>query len=279
MITCAMQLKAKIRNVARGDSMRAQTLARIYMMERFLERCSLSPYRENIILKGGMFVASNIGLDLRSTMDIDTTFQSLTLSKEIAEKVILEIINIQLEDNVGFEIKSSRRIMEEHDYPGLRFMIDAHLDRMVQPIRIDISTGDVITPAAINYSYKLMFEERFISVMSYNIETVLSEKMHAILSNDTANTRMRDYYDVYMLLAEKKDSIQEDILRVAFSSVCKKRGFLGFNAMDIITRIRQDEHLSSLWNDYRKDNYYVGALEWDEVIVGTVELAKLLKII
>lgn len=181
MIQTAMQLKAKIRNMSGGDSTKAQILIRNYMMERFLERCAVSKYRNHFILKGGMFVSSYVGLDTRATMDIDTTVQALTLTLESATKVIQEIIDVPLEGGVSFQIVSARDIMEEHEYLGFRFMLNGFLGRMKQPIKIDISTGNAITPAAIEYSYPLMSEERSINILSYNLETVLGEKMETIL--------------------------------------------------------------------------------------------------
>ena len=160
MISSSRQLKDKVRNISDGNSKKATTLIRNFMMERFLERVSISSYRDNFILKGGMLVASIVGVDMRATMDIDTTVKALPLNEADVQRIIEEICNIPLEDNVSFQIKSTRTIMEEFDYPGIRVMLEATLDRMRQPIKIDISTDDVITPKAVEYDYKLMFEDR-----------------------------------------------------------------------------------------------------------------------
>ena len=181
MISSSRQLKDKVRNISDGNNNKAATLLRNFMMERFLERVSLSSYRNNFILKGGMLVASIVGVNMRATMDIDTTVKALPLNEQDVQKIIKEICDIKLEDNVSFQIKSIKTIMEEFEYPGIRVMLEATLDRMRQPIKIDISTDDVITPEAVNYDYKLMFEERWISVLTYNIETLLAEKMQTIL--------------------------------------------------------------------------------------------------
>ena len=281
MIQTAIQLKAKIRNMSGGDSLKAQTLIRNYMMERFLERCSISEYRNHFILKGGMFIASYVGLDTRATMDIDTTVQKFPLTLESATKVIQEIIDIPLEDGVLFQIMSTREIMEEHEYAGLRFMLDGYLGRMKQPIKIDISTGDIITPAAIEYSYPLMFEERSINILSYNLETVLGEKMETILSRAETNTRMRDYYDIYVLLNEKRDYIQSDILKEAFEATCRKRNssITSIQATEILNAVKESEIMRKQWENYRKGSYYVGNLEWDEVFFKTENLAEILQII
>ena len=281
MIKTATQVKAKIRNMSGGDSTKAQTLLRNYMMERFLERCSISKYRNHFILKGGMFVASYVGLDTRATMDIDTTVQALPLTLEKASEIIQEIIDVQLEDGVSFEIVSSKEIMEEHEYAGLRFMLDSYLGQIRQAIKIDISTGDAITPAAIKYSYPLMFEDRAISILSYNLETVLGEKMETILSRAEANTRMRDFYDIYILLNEKRNDIQNAILKMAFDATCRKRNStaLTVQAPEILAGVKESDVLKRHWDNYSMNNYYVGKLEWNDVFSKTEELAKMIQII
>lgn len=199
MITNSRQLKDLVRNISKGDSVKAQTIIRNYMMERFLERLSLSPYRENIILKGGMLMVATIGAHNRSTMDIDAAFKNLHLTEETARNVIEEIIAIKLDDCVTFEIKSAGIIMDEADYRGIRFMLDALLENMRVSLKVDFSTGDIITPREVPYSFKLLFEERIISILAYNIETILAEKIETVLTRGTANTRMRDFYDIYAL--------------------------------------------------------------------------------
>ena len=169
MIRTATQLKAKVRNLSGEDSKKAQTLIRNFIMERFLERIVLSQYRNNFILKGGMLVAAVVGLDTRATMDIDTTVKSLNFTKDNAVKIVEEIIAVNLDDGVQFQITKVMDIMEEHDYPGIRFMLEATLDKIRQAVKIDIFTGDVITPRAVEYSYHLMFEDRAISLWTYNL--------------------------------------------------------------------------------------------------------------
>ena len=205
MIHTAKQLKDKVKNLSDGRSEVAQSLIRYYFMERFLERVSVSEHRNNFILKGGMLVASIIGVDMRATMDIDTTVKELSLNEQDFRKIIEKICAIQIEDGVTFKITSVKKIMEEFDYPGIRMMIEANLDRLRQPFKIDISTDDVITPDAIEFKYKLMFEDRTISVLSYNLETLLAEKMQTILARGLANTRMRDFYDIYEIMNSKAE--------------------------------------------------------------------------
>ena len=196
VISSSRQLKDKARNISDGNSNKATTLIRNFMMERFLERVSISSYRDNFILKGGMLVASIVGVDMRATMDIDTTVKALPLNEADVQRIIEEICNIPLE---------------------------ATLDRMRQPIKIDISTDDVIIPKAIEYDYKLMFEDRTISVLTYNKETLLAEKMQTIINRGIANTRLRDFYDVYSIMNFYGEQIEKWVLYDAFSATCEKR--------------------------------------------------------
>ena len=220
MIHTAKQLKDKVKNLSDGRSEVAQSLIRYYFMERFLERVSVSEHRNNFILNGGMLVASIIGVDMRATMDIDTTVKELSLNEQDFRKIIEKICAIQIEDGVTFKITSVKKIMEEFDYPGIRMMIEANLDRLRQPFKIDISTDDVITPDAIEFKYKLMFEDRTISVLSYNLETLLAEKMQTILARGLANTRMRDFYDIYEIMNSKAEEVNLDVLKYAFEATC-----------------------------------------------------------
>jgi predicted nucleotidyltransferase component of viral defense system len=203
MIKTSKQLKDKVRNMSGSDSTKAQTFIRNFIMERFLERIAVSPYRNYFVLKGGMLVAAVIGLDMRATMDIDTTVQSLTLTTDNAKKIIEDIIALDIQDGVEFQITKISDIMEEHDYPGVRFVLEATFDHMRQAIKIDISTGDIITPSAVEFSYKLMFEERFISLWAYNTETLLAEKLETIMARGTTNTRMRDFYDIHIICQQE----------------------------------------------------------------------------
>lgn len=223
MIHTSKQLKDKVRNISKGDNDVAKALIRTFMMERFLERVSLSKYRNNFILKGGMLVASIVGVDMRATMDIDTTVKALPLNENDAERIISEICAIPLEDGVTFSITSVTNIMTDFEYPGIRMMLEATLDRMRQSIKLDISTDDVITPSAVEYDYKLMFEDRTISLLTYNTETLLAEKVQTIFARGIANTRMRDFYDVYSIVKMNVEKIDKDVLISAFHATCEKR--------------------------------------------------------
>ena len=264
----ATAVKAKIKNKAGGSSDKSQIMLRIYLMERLLERVSLSRYRDNFVLKGGLLVSSLVGVDMRSTMDIDTTVKSLPLNKSAIQKILEEIMAIGLEDGVLFRITKVQDIMEGHEYEGLRFMIDCTMDKLKQTIKMDISTGDEITPKAIAYKLPLIIEDRTIELWAYNLETLLAEKLETIMVRAEANTRMRDFYDIRVLLEQDAETIDRDTMKAAFYATCKKRGSIELIGTidDVINKIADDETMKQLWNNYRKTNYYVGALEWEEVI-------------
>ena len=268
MIKGATAVKAKIKNKAGSDSDKSQIILRIYLMERFLERVSLSQYRDNFVLKGGLLVSSLVGVDMRSTMDVDTTVKSLPLNKVSAQKILEEIIAIKLEDGVAFRIAKVQDIMEGHEYGGIRFMIECMIDKLKQIIKIDISTGDEITPRAIAYSLPLIIEDRTINLWAYNLETLLAEKLETVMVRAEANTRMRDFYDIHVLLEQDTVNIDRDTMKSAFYATCKRRESTEqiVTIDDVINKIADDEVMKQQWNNYRKTNYYVGALEWDDVI-------------
>ena len=273
MIHSSKQLKDLIRNLSKEVSIEAHVLIRKYMMERFLERVSSSKYNGSFILKGGMLVAAFVGVEARATMDIDTTIKGIPVTMVDMERTITEISNIDLDDNVKFRIKKVSEIMDEAEYSGIRFSMDAVLDGAVIPLKIDISTGDVITPREIAYSYKLMFEDRTIPIMTYPIETVSAEKLETVISRSITNTRMRDFYDIHILL--KSQNINADILALALERTAKKRGNFNLleNAESVLKIVKSDEDMKRLWNIYQKKFKYAGKYTWDEVIHSVRELS------
>ena len=273
MIHSSKQLKDLIRNLSKEVGIEAHVLIRKYMMERFLERVSSSKYNGSFILKGGMLVAAFVGVEARATMDIDTTIKGIPVTIVDMEHTITEISNIDLDDNVKFRIKKVSEIMDEAEYSGIRFSMDAVLDGAVIPLKIDISTGDVITPREVAYSYKLMFEDRTIPIMTYPIETVLAEKLETVISRSITNTRMRDFYDIHILL--KSQNINADILALALERTAKKRGNFSLleNAESVLKIVKSDEDMKRLWNIYQKKFKYAGEYTWDEVIHSVRELS------
>ena len=275
MIKSRMQLNALIRNKAAGDGDKAQILLRIYMMERLLERISVSGYRDNFILKGGMLVSSLVGVDMRTTMDIDTTVMALQLTQEKAKAFLEEIMAIDLEDNVSFRITKIEDIMEGHEYEGFRFHIEGVLEKLRQTIKIDISTGDAITPAAVEYELPLILENRKIGLWAYNMETLLAEKLETVMTRADANTRMRDFYDIYILTRQKAFEFNPTHLKEAFAATCRKRGSEAVMPFfdEVLESIEASPEMQDAWENYRKNNPYVEDLTWGEA-VHSVKLLK-----
>lgn len=268
------QVKGRIKSVAKQNNADARTLMRIYMMERFLERLARSEYRDNFIIKGGILVTAMIGVAHRSTMDIDTSMKNLNLSAEDALQVVNQVKDIDLDDGVSFEVKDVSNIMDEMEYPGIRVTMNANVGRLITPLKIDISTGDVITPRAIEFNYDLLLEDRSISLWSYNLETILAEKLQTVLARGILNTRMRDFYDIRMLLDTYEDKVNKAVLKDAFAATCKKRGtdHLQEQAEEIIKIIEADEQLQVLWRAYQKKYSYAAEIDYASVISGVRKL-------
>lgn len=268
------QIKGRIKSVAKQNNADARTLMRIYMMERFLERLAQSEYRDNFIIKGGILVTAMIGVAHRSTMDIDTSMKNLNLSAEDALRVVNQVKDIDLDDGVSFDVKDASNIMDEMEYPGIRVTMNANVGRLITPLKIDISTGDVITPRAIEFDYDLLLEDRSISLWSYNLETILAEKLQTVLARGILNTRMRDFYDIRMLLDTYEDKVNKAVLKDAFAATCKKRGtdHLQEQAEEIIKIIEADEQLQVLWRAYQKKYSYAAEIDYASVISGVRKL-------
>ena len=273
------QIRGRIKNLAEQNNADSRVLMRLYMMERYLERVSVSKYRNNFIVKGGVLVTSLLGISMRSTMDIDRTIQNYDLSLENTKKMIEDISRIDIDDGVDFTIKSAMKIMDDMEYPGIRFALDSRIGRMITPIKIDVSTGATITPRAIEYDYKLMLENRSISILSYNIETVFAEKLQTILSRGILNTRMRDFYDVHVLLVSHKRDVDSEIFKRAFRATCKNRKTENIidNLKSIYESIACDEKLSLLWTLYQRKYSYAKDIDFGSALLSLDALLKLLE--
>ena len=268
MIKTARQLKDLIRNLSREKSADAQLLMRNYMMERFLERISLSEYRDKFILKGGMLVAAMVGLDARSTMDLDATVKGANVNVEEIENLISAIVSVPIDDGVKFQLKSISEIMDEAEYPGIRVSMTTTFDGVVTPLKIDISTGDAITPREVRYSFKLMLEDRSIDIWAYNLETVLAEKLETIITRTTTNTRMRDFYDIYILDQLHGNTLNRQTLYDALLATAKKRGTERHlaEAVDVLNEVESSPVMQKLWESYRRKFSYAADLEWSIIM-------------
>ena len=270
MITTARQLKDLVRNLSKKKSADAQILMRNYMMERFLERISLSEYKNQFILKGGMLVAAMVGLDARATMDLDATIKGTNVSVEDVEMIISKIISIPLNDGVLFRIKRISEIMEEADYPGVRVSMETKFDGVITPLKIDISTGDIITPREIKYNFNLMLQNRTIEVWAYNLETVLAEKLETVISRNVTNTRMRDFYDIYILQKLYGEQLSKDVLRDALVATAKKRETLEQieteDIDEVFDEIQSSSVMENLWKVYQRNYSYSADIPWHTIM-------------
>ncbi len=274
MIKSATQLKDLIRNLSRKKSADAQILMRNYMMERFLERISISKYQDKFILKGGMLVAAMVGLDARATMDIDATIKGVDVNLEEVENIIADIVSVPLEDGVTFRIKQVSEIMDEAEYPGVRVGMETEFDGVRTPLKIDISTGDVITPKEMQYNFKLMLEDRSIEVWAYNLETVMAEKLETVISRNITNTRMRDFYDIHILLNLYGNMLDTKILGEALQATARKREteYHLKDAEKIFEEVQEDSGMEKLWKVYQKKFSYAADISWKMVMESVRKL-------
>ena len=262
-----MQLKAKIKNISKEKNISAQLVLQNYMMERFIERIALSDFQDQMIIKGGLLISSIVGLDSRATMDIDMTLKGKPVNESFILDYINEISRININDEVKFDVVSITEIREMDDYFGFRVSLVAGIGTMKIPLKIDITTGDKIIPSEISYEYPLMFENRSIKIKAYNLETILSEKIETIISRGNQNTRMRDFYDVYILLKLKSKNIDYNILRLAIEETSQKRDSLNLllNYKEIISNIENNNEMLVRWENYRNSFNYARTIDFNEI--------------
>jgi predicted nucleotidyltransferase component of viral defense system len=274
----AMSLKARIRNLAKSKKVSAQVLLQNYMFESFLDRLSRSEYNDKFILKGGILIAAIVGLANRSTMDLDTTLRSLKLTEGNIRTAIEDICAIPIDDDVSFRVDSINPIRHDDPYGGFRAALTAVLDTIETPLTIDVSTGDVITPKAVKFSMRGMFDEnKQIELWAYNIETVMAEKLETILSRNILNTRPRDFYDVYILATTQ--SFDSKLLSEAFAATAKHRKTTEqiADTKGIIRIISGSNDLQDMWRKYQQQFNYAVSIEWDRIIQSVMDLCKTIR--
>ena len=261
-------IKGKIRSFAEKNNLKSQEVLQIYFFERFLERLSRSKYKNNFVIKGGFLISSLIGIENRTTMDMDTTIKGIALKEEKIKETIEEIININVDDGIKFEIKGISYIREEDEYENFRISLIANVGKTKNPMKLDLTTGDAITPREIEYTYPCIFSQEDIKIMAYPLETILAEKYETIIRRNITTTRMRDFYDLYTLYKLKKDEIDYETLKEAIKRTSKKRESQELmNAYEeIIEDIREDSYLRTLWEIYLTENKYIGNLAFDNVV-------------
>lgn len=261
-----MQLKAFIKKKAAEKNISAQLVMQNYMLERLLERISLSTYKNNFILKGGFLISVIVGLDTRTTMDLDTTIKGFTLTHKSIRKVFTEICAVEIEDDVSFTLEDIYDICETDDYPGIRVSLKANYPPISVPLTVDVTTGDIITPKEIEYTFKLLFDDRTLSILAYNLETVLAEKIETVLSRSIANTRPRDFYDIHIIFALRGNECDKNILKRALEQTSAKRGSgkVMQNYVEIIEEIRDNPQMQNLWKKYQKNFDYAKDITFED---------------
>lgn len=272
------QLKGTIRSMAAKKNLRAQEVLQMFLFERILERMANSRFKDDFILKGGLLISSMIGITERTTMDMDTTVRGIQMEEDEIVSAVKEIVAIDVEDGIVFEYKGIEPIREEDAYNNFRVHLQAKYGKIDSPMKIDVTTGDAITPAAIQYDFPMLFEEKSIPVMAYTLETVLAEKYETIIRRNIGSTRARDYYDLHTLYRSRKSSVRPEILKAAVLHTAMKRDSVQDmqDWKEILKDIREEPAMYLLWDNYVAENKYIRELEFHIVLDTVEEVAKLL---
>lgn len=262
------QLKDWLMNKELSDGIPSNTLLNYYMMERFLERISISEYSDNFIFKGGFLISSMIGTNLRSTLNIDATLKGIPVSEETIIEIINDIISIELDDNTSWNVVNIKNIHSSGKYEDFRITLETKFFNIKEFIKIDLTTGDVVIPKEIEYSYDLMFEDRSINIKAYHLYTILAEKLETVLSRNIANTRAKDFYDIYILTTFNKEKIDKDDFFKVLEEKCLERNSMAYleSSEEYINLVRNSLELRSIWKSYQDRNKYAEDIDWDDII-------------
>ena len=261
------KLKGKIKSFSEKNNLKAQEVLQMYFFERFLTRLEKSKYRANFIIKGGFLISSIIGIQNRTTMDIDTTIKGLPVKEEIIKEIILKILSIEVNDGIEFVLGKIENIREISEYENYRLHLTANFEKIKNPLKIDITTGDVIIPSEIEYSYETIFKEK-LNILVYSLETLIAEKYETIIKRNITTTRLRDFYDIYMIFKLKNDKINVNNLKQAIRETAKNRNSTEeiLESKEILEDIKNDEYLNKQWNIYKNENKYVDNIQFSEIL-------------
>jgi len=270
------QLKGRIRNVAKDKGLSSQEVLQMYLFEHVLARLAKSSYKENFILKGGFLIASMIGVDERTTMDMDTTVRGITVEEKAIEEIVKEILSIDIDDGIEYVFDRITEIRENADYNNFRVFFNAKFGKVNNPMKLDITTGDEITPSAVEYVYKTMFEEDSIGIKAYNLLTILAEKYETIIRLNIGNTRARDFYDLYVLYKLNREEIDFHMLSEAVRRTANNRNSFDdmLDAKEIISEISSEESLMKLWKDYQEEYSYSRDIEYEDLMGCIAEISE-----
>ena len=273
------QLKGQIRSFAEKRKLQPQEVLQMFLIERLLERLAKSSYKNNFILKGGFLISSMIGISERTTMDMDTTVTGINMEEDELERLIREILLIDVGDGIKFEFEKFEIIREKDDYNNFRAFLVAHYGKIANKVKVDITTGDEITPGAVRYSYKTILDDDEINIKAYNIETIIAEKYETIIRRNIGTSRARDFYDLYMFYHMYKESIHPEMLKLAVTRTAKKRESLQtmLEWKENIEDMREDTALKVLWNNYCVNNTYAEEASYEDVMEILLRIAELLE--
>ena len=262
------ELFEKSKKLAKDSGLTQLELYQRFMFERILERISVSKYNENFILKGGLLLSAMLGINSRSTRDMDISIKGIDVSQEKMLKILNEILSIDIDDKVKFEVVNITDIRADDEYGGNKYHLVGRLENLKVSLEIDISTGDEITPKELNFEYISIFDNKKINIGTYNIETILSEKIETILRRGKYNTRMKDYYDVYFFLMKLKKDINIKIFKQALNNNLRKREAFDYynDYKQILDLIAEDDRITNYWNTYKKKNKYAENIEFKDIV-------------
>lgn len=271
----AQAVKDKLRNISNEKNINFNAVLKFYMYDRFIERLSKSKYRDNIVLKGGFYLSSLFGIENRSTIDIDAAIRKAEFTEDNLLKMITEIINVDVDDNVVFKINETSSIRDEDEYGGLRVTIDFQLENVKDKFHIDMATGDLIYPRPDSYNYKSLIEKKTYQVWTYTTETVLAEKLETILNKLDTSSRMKDYYDIYLIYKFKFAELNKENFMMAVKKTFEKRKFQG-NLIGSLNVIKQSSILKEKWSNYARKNNYAREIEFEEILAFLEEFINIL---
>ncbi len=276
MIKTPEQLKGAIRNLAKKKGIHAQEVLQIFMFERIIERLSASPYKDRFILKGGLLISAILGVAERTTMDMDTTVKGLPMDEQNIRKAISEILNQPVDDGIEFQLLDLTPIREDDEYENFRASIQAAYGKMKIPMKIDITTGDEITPKEIQFSYPFLFDDRRVMVKAYTQETILAEKYETIIRRNVGNTRARDFYDLHLLYRLYRENADWNLLKQAVLATAKKRDSLSVlqDTKRILLALEESTALQDLWKRYQTQNLYAREITYPAIMESVKEFAE-----
>lgn len=269
-------LKARANNIAKELSISQNVVYDRFFFDAFLARLAASPYKDNFVLKGGLYLSSVLGVHSRSTIDMDFHIKSLLMEKENVMKVVADITKIDLGDSIVFQVLEASDIMPEDIYGGFQVKVTAKLDNVRHTFGIDIATGDPIVPSDRNYDYQCLVTGEVLPIKAYSLESVIAEKLETVLAKQFANSRSKDYYDLYILRKTQRDNVALDVLKEAFKETCKYRGFsIGKEeALNLIEGISKNTQINVRWLAYTKRNNYAQGLALEDVMAEIRDWAK-----